>query len=193
VHFLRGEFLPSVDAYQRQREVAGQLGDRAKEAETLYQISFGCYRAHEFEHALDYAEQAQALALEIDAKHILAGSLFVRASVYKRLGQLEQETRDYEEALRISREVGDQELAGLTLVEFGSLHDWKGEYEPALRLLEQSATIGRTHNLQYLLLEKAGLCQCPASDRRGSLSAAGTRAQAYLGWWPDLSRRSEQA
>ena len=68
VHFLRSEFLPSINAYQRLREVARQLGDRAKEAEALYQISSGYHRAHEIEHALDYAEQAKALALEIDAK-----------------------------------------------------------------------------------------------------------------------------
>ena len=74
VHFLRSEFLPSINAYQRLREVARQLGDRAKEAEALYQISSGYHRAHEIEHALDYAEQAKALALEIDAKNILAGA-----------------------------------------------------------------------------------------------------------------------
>ena len=66
-------------------EVARQLGDRAKEAEALYQISSGYHRAHEIEHALDYAEQAKALALEIDAKN-MAGSLFVMASVPKRAG-----------------------------------------------------------------------------------------------------------
>jgi DNA-binding NtrC family response regulator/tetratricopeptide (TPR) repeat protein len=151
-HFLRSEFLPSIDAYQRLQEVARQLGDRAQEAEALYQISSGYFRAHAIEHALDYAEQAKALALAIDAKNILAGSLFVRASVYKRAGQLDRATRDEEEALRLSREAGDKTLEGLTLVELGSLHDWQGEYEPALRLLEQSATIGRAHNLQYLLL-----------------------------------------
>jgi predicted ATPase len=32
VHFLRSEFLPSINAYQRLREVALQLGDRAREA-----------------------------------------------------------------------------------------------------------------------------------------------------------------
>jgi DNA-binding NtrC family response regulator/tetratricopeptide (TPR) repeat protein len=174
VHFLRSEFPSSVDAFQRLRAVARQLGDRAKEAEALYQISFGCWRAHEIEHALDYAKQAKALALEIDAKNILAGSLFVRASVYKRAGRLDQEARDYEEALRISREVGDKGLEGLTLVELGSLHDWKGEYEPALRLLEQSATIGRAHNLQYLLLRclwRLGLARCGQGEYEAALRA----------------------
>ena len=75
--------------------------------------------------------------MEIDAKNFLAGSLFVMASVYKRAGQLEQATRDEEETLRISREAGDKALEGLTLVELGSLHDWKGEYAPALRLQDQ--------------------------------------------------------
>ena len=126
MHFLRSEFLPSINAYQRLREVARQLGDRAKEAEALYQISSGYHRAHEIEHALDYAEQAKALALEIDAKNILAGSLFVMASVSKRAGQFDQATRDDEEALRISREAGDKNAEGFTLIELGILHDWQG-------------------------------------------------------------------
>jgi tetratricopeptide (TPR) repeat protein len=174
VHFLRSEFLPSIDAYQRLQEVARQLGDRAKEAEALYQISSGYFRAHEFEHALDYAAQAKALALAIDAKNILAGSLFVMASVYKRAGQLEQATRDEEEALRIGREAGDKTLEGLTLIELGSLHDWKGEYEPALRLLERSATIGRAHSLQYLLLRclwRLGLARCGQGEYEAALRA----------------------
>ena len=174
VHFLRSEFLPSIDAYQRLREVARQLGDRAKEAETLYQISSGYHRAHEIEHALDYAEQAKALALEIDAKNILAGSLFVMASVYKRAGQFDQATRDDEEALRISREAGDQALEGFILIELGLLHDWQGEYEPALRLLEQSATIGHAHNLQYLLLRclfRLGLARCGQGKYKAALRA----------------------
>ena len=112
VHFLRSEFLPSVEAYQRLQDVARQLGDRAREAEALYQISSGYFRAHAIEQALDYAEQAKALALEIDAKNILAGSLFVMASVYKRAGQLEQATRDEEETLRLSREAGTKLLKG---------------------------------------------------------------------------------
>jgi predicted ATPase len=174
VHFLRSEFLPSIDTYQRLRAVALQLGDRAREAEALYQISFVYHRAHEIEQALDYAEQAKALALEIDAKNILAGSLFVRASVNKRAGQFDQATRDEEETLRLSREAGDKALEGLTLVELGSLHDWQGEYEPALRLLEQSATIGRAHNLQYLLLRclwRLGLACCGRGEYEAALRA----------------------
>ena len=125
-------------------------------------------------HALDYAEQAKALALEIDAKNILAGSLFVMASVYKRAGQLEQATRDEEEALCISREAGDKALEGLILIELGSLHDWQGKYEPALQLLEQSATIGRAHNLQYLLLRclwRLGLARCGQGEYEAALRA----------------------
>jgi tetratricopeptide (TPR) repeat protein len=174
VHFLRSEFLPSIDAYQCLQEVARQLGDRAKEAEALYQISSGYHRAHEIEQALDYAEQAKALALEIDAKNILAGSLFVMASVSKRAGQLDQAARDDEETLRISREAGDKALEGLTLIELGILHDWQGEYEPALRLLEQSATIGHAHNLQYLLLRclfRLGLARCGQGKYEAALRA----------------------
>jgi hypothetical protein len=75
------EFLASIDAYKGMLEAARQLRDRTKEAEALNQIGFGFFSAHEFEKALNYAEQAKAIALEIDSKKVLAASLFVFGNV----------------------------------------------------------------------------------------------------------------
>ena len=50
-----------------------------------------------------------------------------------------------------------------------------GEYEPALRLLEQSATIGHAHNLQYLLLRclfRLGLARCGRGKYEAALPGA---------------------
>lgn len=152
VLFLLSEFLPSVAAYQRMLEVARQIGNRAKEAEALYQIGFSFYWAHEFEQALSYAEEAKALALAIDAKNTLAASFFVIGIVHQVTGKLEEATRLWQESLRISREAQAKSVEGLSLHFLGFLHSFKGEYEQALRFQEQGFTIGQTHNLHYLLL-----------------------------------------
>jgi len=152
VHFLLSEFLTSVGAYQGLLETARQLGDRNKEAEALYQIGFGFFRAHEFEKALKFSLQAQALALEIDNQYILAASLFVIAFVHAVTGKLDEATHGLKEALRVSRVAGEKGREGFNLTLLGQLYNWKGEYEQALQLLEQGFTIGQAHDLQLIVL-----------------------------------------
>ena len=152
VHFLLSEFRASIEAHQGLLEVARQRGDRHKEAEALYQIGFGFLFAHEFEQALEFSHQAQALAAEIGNQNILAASLFVIANVHAVTGKLDEATHGLEEALRVSREAGEKGHEGFSLCLLGQLHNWKGEYEQALQLLEQSFTIGHAHDLQFIVI-----------------------------------------
>jgi tetratricopeptide (TPR) repeat protein len=152
VHFLLSEFRASIEAHQRLLEVARQLGDRHKEAEALYQIGFGFHRSHEFEKALKFSHQAQALALEIGNQNILAGSLFVIAFVHAVTGKLDEATHGLEEALRVSRVAGEKGREGFNLTLLGQLYNWQGEYEQGLQLLEQGFTIGHAQDLQLIVL-----------------------------------------
>jgi class 3 adenylate cyclase/tetratricopeptide (TPR) repeat protein len=172
VLFVMGEFLPSVEAYQCMLEAARQLGDRAKEAEALYRIGFGFLYAHEFEKALEYAEQAKMLASEIASKSILAASIFVTGQVYEVTGKLSEAARLWEESLRVSREAGDKGIEGLSLNWLGFLNNWMGEYEQALHLHGQAFTIGHMHNFQYLLLWlfwMRGLARCGKGEYEAAL------------------------
>jgi tetratricopeptide (TPR) repeat protein len=152
VHLLLSEFHASIEAHQSLLEVARQRGDHNKEVETLYQIGFGFLRAHELEQALEFSHQAQALAAEVGNQHILAASLFVIAHVHAVTGKLDEARHGLEEALRVSRKGGETGREGFTLNLLGQLHNWKGEYEQALRVQEQGFAIGHAHDLQFTLL-----------------------------------------
>jgi tetratricopeptide (TPR) repeat protein len=152
VHFLLSEFRASNEAYQRLLEIAQQLGDRHKEAEALYQIGWGFLQAHEFEQALKFSHQAQALAAQLGHQNILSASLFIIAHVHALTGKLDEASHGLEAALRVSREAGEEGREGFTLYLLGQLHNWKGEYEQALQLLEQGFTIGHAHDLQLLVI-----------------------------------------
>jgi class 3 adenylate cyclase/tetratricopeptide (TPR) repeat protein len=152
VHLLLSEFRASIEAHQRLLEVTRELKDRNKESEALYQIGFGFFWAHEFEKSLEFSCQAQALASEISNQHILAASLFVIAMVHAMTGKLDEATHGIEQALRVSREVGDKGHEGFSLAQRGTLHNWKGEYKQALRLMEQGFTIAHGHDLQLVML-----------------------------------------
>ena len=71
--------------------------------------------AHEFEKALEFSHQAQALAAEIGNQNILAASLFVIAFVHAVTGKLDEATHGIEEALRVSREAGEKGREGFNL------------------------------------------------------------------------------
>ena len=152
VHFLLSEFRASVEAQQRLLEVSRQLGDRHKEAEALYQIGFGFCYAHEFEKALEFSHQAQALAAEIGNQNILASSLFVIALVHAATGKLDEVSHGIDEALRVSRDAGEKGSEGFNLLLLGQLRNWQGEYEQALQCLEQGFTIGQAHDIQLIMV-----------------------------------------
>jgi class 3 adenylate cyclase/tetratricopeptide (TPR) repeat protein len=163
VHFLMSELLPSAEAYQRMLEVARQLGNKPREAEAFYQMGVSFLWAHEFEKALECADQARALALAVDDKQSLAGSLWLTGKVHFMTSNLSQGVRCFEEGLRISRGAGDKFLEGYNLFELGLLHNWQGKYEQALHLEEQGMTLGRAHNLAYILcwtVWAGGLAHC---------------------------------
>jgi tetratricopeptide (TPR) repeat protein len=152
VHLLLSEFRASVETHQRLLEVARQCGDRNKEAEALYQIGFGFLFAHEFERALEFSLQAQELAAEIGNQNILASSFFVTAFVHAVTGTLDEAIHGLEEALRFSRKAGEKSHEGWNLSMLGQVYNWKGDYKQAWRIQEQGFTIGRTHDLQLIVL-----------------------------------------
>lgn len=151
--FILSEFLLSVEAYRGALEIARQIGDRHREAEALSQIGFGFFFAHEFEKALEYAEQARELTLTIGSKDILPGSMHVIGLVHGVTGRPGKAAPLWSEAVKISREEGNKSLEGINLTMLGQFHNWRGEYEQALRLHEQTCTIGQVHNLQEVLLQ----------------------------------------
>ena len=150
-HFLRSEFLLSVEAYRQVLEIARRNGDRAQEAFALYKMGLGYHWAHEFEEALQCSERAKVLAQQIGAGSTVAASTFVIGWIRAVLGDLDEARRHCNDALRISREARDEEQEGFCLWVLGQIRNWKGEYAQALQLLDQALHIGRTQNLPFLI------------------------------------------
>jgi tetratricopeptide (TPR) repeat protein len=174
VHFLLTEHLLSIEAYQRMLEIARQLGDRAKEVGALYGIGYAFLLAHEFEKALEYAEQAKMLASEIGAKNILAVSILRMGQVHVVTGKLGEGGRLWEEALRISREAGDKGVEAEVLSFLGFFNSFRGKYERALQFHEQGATLGRALNLYVPLLQifwTRGLALCGKGEYEQALAS----------------------
>jgi|TARA_B100000315_G_scaffold95979_3_gene88156 predicted ATPase len=165
--FCQSEWLASNEAYQVALDYARRLDDQSKEAAILNRIGVNFLWDHQFEQALDYAEQTKNLALAVDAQKSIAGSLWLTGKVHFMTSELEQGARCFTEALEISRESGDRFFEGYTLMELGLLDNWRGAYPQSRQLLEQGLAIGRTHNLVYIqcwLLFCLGIASCGKGD-----------------------------
>lgn len=173
-HFLRSEFLLSVESHRQVLEISRRNGDRAQEAFALYKMGLGYHWAHEFEEALQCSESAKALAQQIGAGSTVAASTFVIGWVRAVLGDLDEALRHCNDALRISREAEDEEQEGFCLWVLGQIRNWKGEYAQALRLLDQALHIGRTQNLPFLIsgvLWMRGIILCGRGDYEKALAS----------------------
>jgi len=175
VHFLLSDFQPSIDAYKKMLEVACREGDRhkEKEAEALYNIGYGLFWAHDFEPALEYAQQAYNLALEIDYKSMLAASQFVMGYIYGVTAKLDESFGCFSEGISLSQETGDKIQEGLNTFMLGLVYNWKGEYEPAHQLGDRGVAIGRDDNILLVWimnLWERGITRCGQGAYQGAFS-----------------------
>jgi len=173
VHFLLSEFQPSIAAYQNMLKVCRRRGDRQKEAEALYNIGYGLFWAHDFDPALEYAQQAYKLALEIDYKSMLAASQFVMGYIYGVTAKLDESFGCFSQGINWSQETGDKIQEGLNTFMLGLVYNWKGEYEPAHQLGDRGVAIGRDDNILLVWmmnLWERGITRCGKGEYEGSFS-----------------------
>jgi tetratricopeptide (TPR) repeat protein len=172
VHFILSVFQSSIAAYKKMLDATRHQGDKQKEAEALYNISYGLFWAHEFEEALYYAKQVHSLALEIDSKDMLSGSQFVMGYIYAVTANLDESFACLSLGVNLSQEIGNRLREGLIVHMMSLIHNWKGEYEQAEPISEHGIAIGRDYNILLIWLMNLwvkGITRCGKGDYEGSL------------------------
>ncbi len=173
VNFLLSEFQLSIAAYKQMLAVSRRQGDRQMEAEALYNIGYGLFWAHDFEPALDYAQQSYNLALEIDYKSMLAASQFVMGYIYSVTAKLDESFGCFTQGINLSQETGDKTQEGFHTFMLGLVYNWKGEYEPAHQLGDRGVAIGRDDNILLVWmmnLWERGITHCGQGEYEGAFS-----------------------
>jgi tetratricopeptide (TPR) repeat protein len=131
--------------------LARLAGDRVSEATALVGMGSALAWAHNFDQALAHVRQAIEVAEEVDAKPVLATAHFVTGLVHAVTAQLDQAGRDLDQAITISRSVGDVVHQAYPLAVAGHLKEWEGEYAEALPLVAEGLRIAREHGLLEML------------------------------------------
>ncbi len=146
-----GEYEAAAADYQRALDLVRRAGDRRREIEVLVGLS-GVYNYwHRGEPAIEYNEQALAIARELEDRAFqavgLANRVWIRSAGY---GQIVETTPDAEEALRLSKEIGDPQLLSMTLCFLGGALQWRGDFDPALQYLDEGAELAQRAHAGFL-------------------------------------------
>jgi tetratricopeptide (TPR) repeat protein len=95
---------------------------------------------HRPEQAMAYNDQALAMAQELDDQAFqtvcIANHVLIRATSYR---QLVETTPDAEEALRLSKAIGDPKLLAQTLYYSGAVLQWRGDFDRSLAYHHEAA------------------------------------------------------
>jgi class 3 adenylate cyclase/tetratricopeptide (TPR) repeat protein len=138
------EYDDAAAEYLKALELARRAGDRRREMEALVWLSAAYDYSHRGEPAIDYIEQALAIAQELNDREYqaicLAGRVAIRTSGW---GQIVETTPDAEEALRLSKEIKNQPLLAKSLVYLGGALQWRGEFDRGLVHLQEGAELAQ--------------------------------------------------
>ncbi|MBI4245679.1 MAG: tetratricopeptide repeat protein, partial [Candidatus Rokubacteria bacterium] len=175
-----GEYEDSVAEYQHALDLIRRTGDRRREIEILVGLS-GVYNwYHRPKPALEYNEQALALARELDDRALQAGCLanrtYIRVVAY---AQVVESAPDAEEAVRLSKQIGDPKLLAQTLLRLGGVLQWRGEFDRSLAYLHEGAELAQRAHLGFWFGYAAFMI--------GNANTARGKYEEALGWYRRLS------
>ncbi|MBI4330236.1 MAG: tetratricopeptide repeat protein, partial [Chloroflexi bacterium] len=144
---VRGEYDEAASSYQRALDLVRRVRNRRQEVEVLVGMSDLYYWSHREEPAIGFTDHALAIARELDDQPLQAVCLANRVLIRSGgLGQIVETTQDAEEALRLSREIGDPKLVAQTLILLGNVLQWRADFDRALAYLHEGAEQAeRTH------------------------------------------------
>ncbi len=137
----------SKDEILRRRRINEHLlekmQNKKEKANILNELGTISYFLSEPRKAIEFCEQALAIAKEIGDRRgegIVLGNLGL---AYSDLGEPKKAIEFYEQALAIAREIGDQRGEGNALVNLGNAYSDPGEPKKAVEFYEQALAIAR--------------------------------------------------
>ena len=151
VLMVLAEYEAAATEYQQALELVRQAGDRRGEVDSLVGLAQVYNYWHRPEPALRWIDQALQLARELDERALqavcLATRVQIRGAAY---GRLVENTPDAEEAVRLSKEIGNPKLLAQTLVFLAVNLQWRAEFERSLAYAREGAELAQRAHAGFL-------------------------------------------
>jgi tetratricopeptide (TPR) repeat protein len=180
------EYQEAVTEYERALALIRRVGDRRAEARILVTLS-GVYNYwHRGEEAIAHADQGLAVARDLGDGALEALGLAYRVMARSAgWGQIVESTPDAEEALRLSKEIGDPAMLAQTLAFLGGSLQWRADFDQSLVHLREGARLAEeTHQ---------GFLYGYALFQIGHACAAKGDYEEALGWYRRLAEYASGA
>jgi class 3 adenylate cyclase/tetratricopeptide (TPR) repeat protein len=144
VLMVLAEYEAAVAQYERALELVQRVGDQHGEMDILVALSNVYNFYHRPEQAIEHIDRALSMARELNDRAFqavcLTNRFFIRSVAY---GQLAEMTPDAEEALCLSKEIGDPKLLAQTLCYSGAVLEWRGDFERSLAYHYEAAELSQ--------------------------------------------------
>lgn len=124
--------------------LAGELDNRAAEANILWNLSNVCMYSNRMAQAIDYGERSLALARELNLREQMAFSFNDLANCYWILGHFDRASEASREAQALWRELSNLPMLADSLSILCQISVRTGEYDQALVLSEEAVQITRS-------------------------------------------------
>ena len=147
VHAVTGAYEQALNAYLLGLDVAGVRPET--EAELLLSLGDVSRRLNETDRALDYFDQAWAIAEAESLEDVLVQIELYRAVVYRQLDQNEQALGVYQEGLEQALTMDDPVLVAMFYNNMGNVLKDMGDYPEALSYFDQALEISRSQGVDY--------------------------------------------
>ncbi len=147
VHAVTGAYEQALNAYLLGLDVAGVRPET--EAELLLSLGDVSRRLNETDRALDYFDQAWAIAEAESLEDVLVQIELFRAVVYRQLDQNEQALGVYQEGLEQALTMDDPVLVAMFYNNMGNVLRDMGDYPEALSYFDQALEISESQGVDY--------------------------------------------
>jgi tetratricopeptide (TPR) repeat protein len=150
-----GQVERAIEHYQQALAITREIGAasaehsaewthaRRSEGVNLGNLGNAYHDLGQVERAIEYLEQALAIARDIGDRSLEGNQLGNLGNAYKDMGQVKRAIEYLEQALAIAREIGDRSSEGNQLGNLGIAYHALGQVERTIEHLEQALAIAR--------------------------------------------------
>ena len=158
LHTLLRRFDQAEAALFRSHELSRSAADRRAERDSLRGLGFLRWQEDRDQEAVDYGEQALALARELDDPEAQARDLTNLGSVLRNMGRHDQAIEGLEEALELCHQARELVIEIEAQHIMGTVYRDMGRNDDALRHFERSMEIAESiHDLPHLFFIRSAM------------------------------------